>query len=567
MIVKHLSIRNFRGIKELDWFIEQSNVCLIGAGDSTKTTILDAIELGVYPSWSYQFDDTDFYNCNIDNPIQIFVTIGNLPEEFLSIDKFGLYCRAFQENELIDEPPTDYEGDLLLTIKLEVNKDLEPKWTIYNERCTDTKEISHNQRAKLGVNRLGTSIDKHLTWSKTSALNRLTENIKDANSVLIDATRDLKNNTNFSTNVGINNTIIEVNNAAEVFGIKPKNQYTPSLDVKAISMNYGTISLHDENIPVKNYGYGSKKLITLGLQLKTVKNGGIILIDEVENGLEPFRLRNMLRKFKSININGQFIMSSHSPTVLVELGAKPLTVVKNISGKTSCINVPDTIQGTVRNIPEALLGRRIIVCEGATEYGIMLEIEEYWQNNGMDNFAYLGVVLIDGHGSTFEKLTLDLNSLGYGVCALLDADTKNYAEKKKKLIDNGISVFDWIDPVSIEESICNSITIDSLDEYVKLAATLNGKQFSDLLSSIKANLIKNELDSNIQHLKKWIEAGTHEVDLKKVVGEVSKKKEWFKSISKGQSLGKFYINYLAGKSEELNINKAINSLKNWIYAS
>lgn len=566
MIVKHLSIRNFRGIKELDWFIEQPVVCLIGAGDSTKTTILDAIELGVYSSWSYQFDDTDFYNCSIENPIQILVTIGNLPEELMSIDKFGLYCRAFRENEIIDEPPEDYEGDLLLTIKLEVNSDLEPKWTVFNDRNTDVKEISHKQRAKFGANRLGTYIDRHLTWSKTSALNRLTENIKDANSILIDATRELKNNVDFSTNQGINETIVEVTNAAEVFGIKPKNQYSSSLDVKSISMNYGAISLHDENIPVKNYGYGSKRLLTLGLQLKTTKNGGIILIDEVENGLEPFRLRNMLRKIKSINTNGQFIMTSHSPTVLVELGATPLTVVKNVAGITTCINVPEIVQGTVRKIPEALLGRKIIVCEGATEYGLIIEIEEYWQNKDLENFAYLGVVPIDGRGSTFEQLTIDLKRLGYNVCALLDADIKKFAEKKKKLTDSGISVFDWEDPVSIEESICNSITIESLDEYVKIAATLNGKEYSDLLTSIKAKLSNSGLDCNILHLKNWIESGISDEDLKTTVGQVSKKKEWFKSIGKGQELGKFYIKHLANESEEIKMNSAINSLKNWVYA-
>ncbi|MBR4341287.1 MAG: AAA family ATPase [Lachnospiraceae bacterium] len=45
MRLKHVSIKNFRGIKQADLTFpdEQRLVCLIGPGDSTKSTILTAI--------------------------------------------------------------------------------------------------------------------------------------------------------------------------------------------------------------------------------------------------------------------------------------------------------------------------------------------------------------------------------------------------------------------------------------------------------------------------------------------------------------------------------------------
>ena len=53
MRIRHISIKNFRGIKELDWKVTGDFVCLIGPGDSTKSTILDAIECALYPRWNF----------------------------------------------------------------------------------------------------------------------------------------------------------------------------------------------------------------------------------------------------------------------------------------------------------------------------------------------------------------------------------------------------------------------------------------------------------------------------------------------------------------------------------
>ena len=60
MKIRRLGISRFRGIRQLVWEPRGPFVCLLGPGDSTKTTILDAIELVLAPRWSVQFDDSDF---------------------------------------------------------------------------------------------------------------------------------------------------------------------------------------------------------------------------------------------------------------------------------------------------------------------------------------------------------------------------------------------------------------------------------------------------------------------------------------------------------------------------
>jgi predicted ATP-dependent endonuclease of OLD family len=44
-LIRHIRIQNFRGIHKFDWFPSDRVNCLIGPGDSGKTTVLDAIDL------------------------------------------------------------------------------------------------------------------------------------------------------------------------------------------------------------------------------------------------------------------------------------------------------------------------------------------------------------------------------------------------------------------------------------------------------------------------------------------------------------------------------------------
>lgn len=50
MRVHQLRIEHFRGIESMAWKINRRLIALVGAGDSTKTTLLDAIGLVLSPS-------------------------------------------------------------------------------------------------------------------------------------------------------------------------------------------------------------------------------------------------------------------------------------------------------------------------------------------------------------------------------------------------------------------------------------------------------------------------------------------------------------------------------------
>ncbi|MFM0392901.1 ATP-dependent nuclease [Paraburkholderia phytofirmans] len=95
MHIVALRVNNFRGIRELSWFPNRGVNCLIGPGDSCKTTILDAIDLLLAERQNVTFDDLDFYDANPSNAIRIVACIAEFPRDYLREDRYGLYLSGW----------------------------------------------------------------------------------------------------------------------------------------------------------------------------------------------------------------------------------------------------------------------------------------------------------------------------------------------------------------------------------------------------------------------------------------------------------------------------------------
>ena len=78
-LIRAITIDNFRGIRSLTWFPSVGLNCLIGPGDSGKSTLLEAIDFCIGARRSLQIVDSDFFGLVIENPIRIAVTLGHVP--------------------------------------------------------------------------------------------------------------------------------------------------------------------------------------------------------------------------------------------------------------------------------------------------------------------------------------------------------------------------------------------------------------------------------------------------------------------------------------------------------
>lgn len=309
-------------------------------------------------------------------------------------------------------------------------------------------------------------------------------------------------------------------------------------------------------------------MIALGVQLSAVADGSLLLVDEVEYGLEPHRIRHLLKYLQQAinndpNKAGQVIMTSHSSTSIVELSAENLYIVRSANGETTARNVSPDLQNIVRKVPEAFLGLRALVCEGKTELGILRVFEDYWINKkNKEPLAHNGVVLILGGGDDSPKTALELRKLGYSTCFLTDGDKLNALKPSiEELIAIGVSVFHWSEPNAVEEVLANELSWASLKKMVELGAEEKGEQ--SVCDTIGSKFGKTIMPSSI-NLEDWLKNGIQQDAIRKAIGEVAKAKGWFKRIDLGENLGKLILEDLENLSGKETV-KLLEEIEGWIY--
>jgi len=564
MRIHYLKVRNFRGIRELDWVIETEVVCLIGHGDSTKSTVLEAVEAALSPRWDLPFTDADFFQGDTSAPICIEVTVGDIPSELLTDQKYGRDTRGWQEGKLYDEPQEN--GIELLSIRLEVNESLQPEWYVFNDRLP-TKSIKNTDREKLGMIRLGTNPERHLSWGRYSALTRITGSAPELNTALASLNREARQIVAKAPLKTLVKATERAEAAAKKFGFKPKEGLRPSFDAQTTISNQGAFSLHDGEVPTRQYGLGSRRILALGLQAEVFKLGAVALIDEIEHGLEPHRIRHLLRSLKpqsgsTVKPVGQVFFTTHSPTVVVELKAIELYVVRSHDGKTIIRHVGVNLQDLVRKVPDALLARKIIVCEGSTEWGMSRSLDSYWSNlhDGM-SLTYQGVIAVSGIGSSAPEVADNLAKLGYTVLLWRDSDDPN----RIPVTEKSVTLVEWNDACCTEQRICLDLPLKELQSFVTAAITpeREASTVTDRLNQVFA-LKTIDITDVIGSLK---QVGKTDSQIRSGLAQaaISKKAPWFKRPDYGEILGGVICACLK-QIKKCDLAQKIAQIEQWVYA-
>ena len=104
--------------------------------------------------------------------------------------------------------------------------------------------------------------------------------------------------------------------AARSLGVNVAAAYKAHLDADAINVRLGGLSLHDGEMPLRQLGSGSKRILTTGLQTQILIAPHVTLFDEVEMGLEPHRIARLIEHLKA-DTSGQYFLTTHSPVCCV----------------------------------------------------------------------------------------------------------------------------------------------------------------------------------------------------------------------------------------------------------
>ncbi len=535
MRIRHLSVRNFRGIHEMDWALpDQALFCLIGRGDSTKSTVLEALRRAFFPQWNLAFDDADFYQCDASQRIVIEVVLGSILDEFRDLENYGQAIRGWDPatKRCHDEPGEGLED--ALCVRLTVGEDLEPSWRVVKNTADEGVPFKVADRAKVSVTLIGALSDRHLTWSHGSLLSRLTDT-ENISSSLAGAGRAAKAALEQRRGQELKE-FDKVANTAEAtarsLGVTVAAAYKAQLDCEAISVRIGGLALHDGDMPLRQLGLGSKRMLTTGLQTQNLNAPHITLFDEVEIGLEPHRIARLLKHLKE-DQTGQYFLTTHSPVVLRELTVDDLYITHCKKGKTEIVpaNQPaiaDCIQGKIRSGAEAFLAHKVIVCEGATEAGLLRGLDDYWISKMKSAFAYQGIACFDANGANkIKEIAEALVELSYDVAILADSDAPDQFSEAdaNHLSAKQVAVTKWDGGVSIEERVFADLPWPGVLASFEVACTLHVDREAVL------NQVQSQYGGGFDRNRAaWVD----ESRLRTALGKAAKTSDWFKRQSWAQ---------------------------------
>jgi len=533
MKIRNIAIKNFRGIKQLDWNLPTTDIfCLIGKGDSSKSTILEAIRYAFYPQWNLTLSDSDFYQCKVENSIAIEVTIGDLPEEFCSLNKYGNYLRGWETEaqKLTDEPDDHLEN--VLTVQLTVDKGLEPKWIVLCDRCPEGIRFKQVDRNKVSVGLIGAYSERQLSWANGTALAKLTE-AQSLSELLAHASRTARTSLDTDRSVTLKNfddAAVKSQEIAKLLGVPVLDTYKAHLDMNSINLRVGGLALHDGEIPLRQLGLGSRRMLLCGIQTVGLEEGHITLFDEVEFGLEPYRITRLIKHVRE-DKRGQYFLTTHSPIVLRELTVQELHIVHNKGGVVQIISAAKEgleeheMQGKIRSSTEAFLAKKVVVCEGATEVGFLRGFDDYQVENKNDPLSFHGVALLDARGaSKLKALAKAFKSLCYDVSVLADGDAEDQFSQadEVELLKSGIPVQVWSEKLSLEERAFQDLPWANVLVSVKLAQGELGFPAHDQVRS-----------KFLEDLDKDVGTWKDSPKLRTAIGGAAKKAGWFKDITRG----------------------------------
>lgn len=518
-----LHIQNYRGIKDLKCdFFGFNMCCLIGHCDSGKSTVLQAISILFAANWTIPISDEDFHKLNTSSPIRITGIVEDPPKNLLTVDKFGL--DAFWRDE-------DNQQGLSLEMVLTVESDLNPRWEIHNHNNDEYHPISNKDRSLFNIRMIDDYFDTQFNMSKYSLLKSLVADIEgDAafeSNIGIDLIRDLKQQLNIGNDLG-KKVSEKLNVQVASLGGEP-HLYSLAVPTAELLLRGNQIALHAEDVPVRLMGKGSRRQLSLGLQLAlSSSESSIILIDEIEQGLEPYKVKTIVRTLK--DSGRQVFVTTHSNNVLCELDATDLFLLKKDAQEL--IHLSGTCQALLRTNQDAFFFDKLIVCEGETEYGFVLELDRYlWkENNG--TLSSCSVSPIIGKGDNIVNVVDTLNSLDISSLCFMDSD-------KPKIISslNGkTSLCCCEDGLAIEQQFFKDAPESTMESIVDEAKSCNRLP------------------------KSYVFQAQDRYSL----GERAKNEEWFKSVGGGRRLGYYLFRHIEELDSSSCLYQQIQQLSSWI---
>lgn len=214
------------------------------------------------------------------------------------------------------------------------------------------------------------------------------------------------------------------------------------------------------------------------------------------------------------------------------MGTAGLAIVRRDGQGSVTVRKPDDgLQNVVRAMPEAILGHRVVVCEGQTEEGIGRGLVKHWDGQENAPLATIGTVLVPGGGDEAPKRAVALHELGYEAVYWGDGD-KRTNPSSGELEGAGIATVIWADNMNTEQRLMTDASESLLQDLWSIA-----------VDERDAESVSNQLSAALglhgrppENWEGW--SSDHSLaELRPALGQAAGTGGWFKNVTAGERVG------------------------------
>lgn len=540
--IQQLSLRRYRGFESLSWNPAAGINFVIGGGDCGKTTLLEAIGLLFHPSNSLTLTEADYFKRNTEDGFEIEAVI-SISEDFDFSSGSTTFWPWEWDGENAIQPQS--EADEIPEVQFPVYRvrvcasvDFELSWEIIQPDDT-AGHFSVGLRRQIGLVKLtgDDKNDRDLRLVYGSALDRLLsdDNLRSKVSQAIaqvsladQLSEDAKKSLDYLDEL-----------LSEAF---LPSQITLGLTGSqgiSIGALIGLFAQKDEvMLPLSSWGAGTRRMTSLQIAAAKKTDAEIALVDEIERGLEPYRLRKFIKNL--VATEEQCFVTTHSPIAVAGASSGQLWYL-DAQSKIGKLDM-DKIQAQLTRDPETFLSKIAVIVEGQTEQGFVEGLlERLFGGDPLD----AGVRVCNGQGDAqLLDLLEELQKANLTFCGFADRDGGKQGRWDALKASMGDRLFQW-DEGCIETNLLPLIPNDQIERLFKDGdgdwdgnrlrtvaerVSIEDKGFDALLEAVGAD--RNELKKFIVEAATGDKSGIEEPDeakkkaLKKAWGAHGK--SWFK---------------------------------------
>lgn len=493
--IRKFTVSRFRGIERLEWRPASGMNIILGGGDVGKTTILDAIALLLNPTNAATVSEADYWQRDSSQEFLIEAVIAlseasgiNKQQNFSwpwTWDGTNAVQPAARENG-DDMPDAD---DPVYRVRVRGTNELELVWEIVQPNG-DADHFSVSVRRKIGVVRLSSDErnDRDLRLVYGSGLDRLlADGALRARIGKRISELDLEESLNDDGKTAIGELDKRLVSSALPHDLTLGLTTSQGLSIGAL---IGLMAKkHEVSLPLASWGAGTRRMVALEIASAAEKGASITLVDEIERGLEPYRLRKLVNIIS--DEAAQAFITTHSPVAIACSEKAQLWYMDGLGGIGALQR--DKIAAQQRRDPETFLAKVAVIAEGPTEVGFLkFLLEKAFDSAPLDH----GVRACDGQGN---PATLDLletlSASGLQFAGLVDNEGTapgRWQALKQKLGDR---LHQWQDGCT-EQHVIAAVVEDKLPELLKQA---DGTHDGDRLRTIADRLgIKDKQLASIE---------------------------------------------------------------------